>query len=80
MSKPASRRDDLASLIFDMEDNIRALVAWGQAVRALGRGGSMLEPGAASVIGHAIVECALAVEADWERCFDLSRQTRENAR
>lgn len=73
MSAPASRRDDLSALIFDMEDKVRALVAWGQAVRAMGRGASMIEAGAVSVMGTAIIECALAVEADWERCFDLSR-------
>ncbi|MGH1590431.1 hypothetical protein ACRBEV_21465 [Methylobacterium phyllosphaerae] len=73
MSAPASRRDDLASLVFDMEDKVRALVAWGQAVRAMGAGSSMIEPHAVSVMGTAIVECAVAVEADWERCFDLSR-------
>lgn len=73
MSAPASRPDDLSTLIFDMEDKVRAMVAWGQAVRAMGRGASMIEAEAVSVMGSAIVDCAVAVETDWERCFDLSR-------
>jgi hypothetical protein len=36
MSAPSPRRDNLATLIFDMEDSVRNLVRWGQAVRTMG--------------------------------------------
>ncbi|MDF2601808.1 MAG: hypothetical protein K0Q54_4631 [Methylobacterium brachiatum] len=80
MSAPASRRDDLAGLIFNMEDAVRNLVRWGQAVRAMGCSGCDVEAGALYVVGDAMVEAALKVESDWERAFELSRPLREGAR
>ncbi|TXM98404.1 hypothetical protein FV242_28850 [Methylobacterium sp. WL64] len=62
MSAPASRRDDLTSLIFDMEDAVRNLVRWGQAVRAMGCSGCDVEAGALYVVGDAMVEAAVKVE------------------
>ena len=80
MSAPASRRDDLASLIFDMEDEVRNLVRWGQAVRAMGCSGSDVEAGVLYVVGDAMVDAARKVLGDWERCFELSRPLREGTR
>ena len=80
MSASGSRRDDLAQLIFDMEDDVRNLVRWGQAVRTMGCSNCMVEAGSLYVVGDAMVEAAVKVEADWERCFELSRQLREGAR
>lgn len=80
MSASGSRRDDLASLISDMEDEVRNLVRWGQAVRAMGCSGSDVEAGVLYVVGDAMVEAAVKVESDWERAFELSRPLREGAR
>ena len=80
MSGPASRRDDLASLISDMESDVRDLVRWGQAVRTMGCSNGSVESGSLFVVGDAMVEVAVKVESDWERCFELSRPLREGAR
>lgn len=80
MSAPTSRRDDLATLIFDMEDAVRNLVRWGQVVRAMGCSGSDVEAGSLYVVGDAMIEAAMMVENDWERCFELSHSLREGAR
>jgi len=80
MSAHTPRRDDLATLIFDMEDDVRNLVRWGQAVRAMGCSRGDVEAGSLYVVGDAIIEAAMKVENDWERCFELSRPLREGAR
>ena len=80
MSQREHRRDNLADLVSDMESHVRDLVRWGQAVRAMGCSGSDVEAGALFVVGDAMIEVAVKVESDWERCFELSRPLREGAR
>ncbi|MCJ2060126.1 hypothetical protein MKL09_26795 [Methylobacterium sp. J-048] len=80
MSAPVSRRDNLANVIFDMETIVRDCVKWGEAVRDLGLCENDVKASGLWVIGNAIMENARQVEAEWERCFDLSRSLREGAR
>ncbi|SEG71612.1 hypothetical protein SAMN04488144_1537 [Methylobacterium sp. 190mf] len=79
MSAPSPRRDNLATVIFDMEDSVRNLVRWGQAVRTMGCPTGEIEAGSLYVVGDAVVEAAMKVEEDLERCFELSRALKGGA-
>lgn len=79
MSQREHRRDNLASLLFDMESDVRDLTRWAATVCELGSSDN--DPSdCLLVVGPAMREIAERVEASWEHAFKLSRPLKESAR
>lgn len=67
-----SRRRKLRNVLFGMEKDVRALIAWADTVFELGT--STNDPSACLlVVAPAMREAAVRIERDWERAFELVR-------
>ena len=73
MGAPASRRDELGKLIYDMEANVRSLVRWGDLIMSLANSDDQISTETLAFVGNQVFEAAKLVQEDWERSFELSR-------
>lgn len=79
MNQRQHRRENLADLISDMEDDVARVLSLATVVYDLGSSDNCTARGV-QVVGIVLEEVAQRVQADWSAAFQLSRSLREVAR
>ncbi|MCJ2061024.1 hypothetical protein MKL09_31460 [Methylobacterium sp. J-048] len=67
-----SVRDQLFSIISDMEDDVADVARWGEVVRLLGTVSCNIDPGVLWVIGKPLTELGERIDAKWNRAHQAA--------
>ncbi|GJE42257.1 hypothetical protein [Methylobacterium soli] len=71
----ASRREEVASIVTDMEMDVYKIRSWALALQTMGSARGLLDPSGVDVMGDALKELAERIILDWDRLFQLENES-----